>query len=137
MEPGRRRIGLVGLAFLLLTLAQPIRAQSPGERGDWRFGITGGSTITTLSGDHVQITESRAGVLFGGFVAHSFGNHLSLAVEANLAQKKSRAVVTTGETLNLRMGVVEVPGIVTAHTHLGSALRIAAYGGVSVGWIAK
>jgi hypothetical protein len=93
---------------VLLTLAQGAAGQALPE-GQPFLGITGGTTISTLSGDYIESTESRNGILVGAAFAYPLSRHLTFRTEANWQIIRSNADVQTGQNIRLDLGQLSFP----------------------------
>ena len=99
-----------GVAVLFGVLAvSSVEAQGRTIRG----GVAAGITSATLNGDGAEeVTESKIGLLFGGFLSVGLSRNLALETGAFYSQRGAK-LSEGGITAKLKLNYVEVPAHVT------------------------
>jgi opacity protein-like surface antigen len=69
------------VASLALVASYAMPAQ--GQEETVKFGLQGGVTVSTVSGDDVASADSRTGFVAGGYFSYMFSSNFALAAEAN------------------------------------------------------
>jgi hypothetical protein len=119
---------IVGLALLLSgTAATP-------ALGQYWFGLTGGATYSTLSGDWLTNSQYEWGFLAGGFLAWPFSPHGEVRLEANFVQKGGSGVTAVAaQAVDMTIQYLEFPLIFAGTVPLGPKLHAQGYAGIALG----
>jgi hypothetical protein len=98
----RRNVILLNAILLLAVLSDAAGAQLP-EKGNIYFGISGGGTNTTLTGNYISDTEEFYGLFAGVSSQYVIVKNFAFDVELNFIEKNSRGTVATGEEITLKL----------------------------------
>ena len=101
-----RKLGVVGAAVILATgLSSTLKAQ-----GTLEFGLSGGATYTTLTGEFIKDAKYKWGFSAGALISERQSNWFA-SLELNYIQKGGTATTIDDELINLSVNYVEVPFI--------------------------
>jgi hypothetical protein len=119
---------IVGLALLLSGTA------TTPALGQYWFGLTGGATYSTLSGDWLTNSQYEWGFMAGGFLAWPFHRHGEVRLEANFVQQGGSGTTAVGaQAADLTIRYLEFPLIFAGTVPLGSKLHGQGYAGIALG----
>ncbi len=123
-----------------LLVAALIPDGASAQKGETKYGVLGGFTSATLSGNDVANADAKLGATFGGYVSFGFSPNFSIETGALYAQRGAKSS-SGGVTEKLKLGYVEVPllisakfpgqGTLTPFISAGPAIAIKASCGIS------
>ncbi len=131
----KMRLGVVILSVLLTFLVtQPALAQYRSQ-GDFRLGVAGGATYSTLTGEYVVSADWRTGFLAGLYVDYMYTRSVALRIEANYVQKGADNIVTTaGDSLEVKLVYFEFPVLLNFVVSVSNRFGVELYTGATLGF---
>ena len=90
--------------FLILTLAFTLNANAQGTA----YGIKGGVSLASFSGDDTDELDTRTGFMIGGFVTFPMGSAISIQPEVFYAQKGTK-FDDLGSDVTFKLDYIDIP----------------------------
>jgi hypothetical protein len=131
----KKRIGAgMTAAVLALLIAAPAAGQYRAQ-GDFRIGVTGGATHSTLKGEYIVSGDWRTGFVAGLYADYMYTGAIAIRIEANYVQKGAENVVTTvGDSLEVKLVYFEIPVLFNFVISVGNRIGVELYTGATLGF---
>lgn len=121
-----RKLGVVGVAvFLAAGFSSSLEAQ-----GMLEFGLSGGASYTTLTGEYIQEAKYKWGFSAGALISERQANWFA-TLEVNYIQKGGPATTVDEELIDLSLNYLELPFILGIGFPGMPASDFGIYGGIS------
>lgn len=127
-----RRLASLGLVLILGLVVTP-RAEA--QSSQFRLGLTGGATTSSVGGDYISLGNWRWGGVAGAFGQYFASRTTYVGLDVNWVQKGGDQVAFAfGETQDLKLEYIELPLTIGYTQRFGDGWSSALYIGVSLGF---